>query len=486
MILLGPFAPDKASLDSGVSIKALNVYATGRGFGPMPSFSSYGVAALPSRCLGLFFARTNSGSWLAFAGTKTKLYKLVSGAWSDYSGAVTFNVPDGDYWSATQFGSYLIVTNTTDGLYSIDVDTAATAFSAHPAVPTPPKARVVRALGGYLFLLGIATTPKRLKWSADGDSLDFDLDPSGTGASERDFPTGGRLLSMHGSETGFIIQEQAVRRFAQIPAGDFLFDIDLVEGVKGGLGPYSSVSFGQSVFALLQDGFYELGPQGINPIGQEWVNEWFFDTCDGARLEEVIATVDPFKPHIIWQFYSTSGITYFDRQLIYNWQKQQWTYANVQAQMMGPIAAPGTTLEQLDSISGSIDGLSASLDARQWEGDNPSLASINSAGVLCFANGPNLEAVIEGDDTEVNPGGRATLSELEVATDATGHTLRIAYRSNSLHGAIEHTSSLSNTRGRFFPRLSARTMRPEVTIPAGEVWTYIKGVRPSLRPDGRQ
>jgi hypothetical protein len=484
MPLWGAFKPDHSAIGSGVCVKAQNVYATGRGFGPMPSFSSFGIAtAIPANCRGLFFARTSAGAWLLFAGTTTHLYKLVSGVWTDYSDGVTFAVPDDEFWSATQFGSYLIVSNSVDGVYSINVDSAETDFTAHTG--SPPDCRVVRAVGGYLFLCGVTSDEKLLKWSADGDSTDFALDPAGTGASERSFPTGGRVLTIHGDLSGYILQEQSVRSFQQIPSGDFLFDIDAIEGLKGATGPYSSVSVGQSVFAHLQDGFYELGPGGVRPIGAEaGVNEWFAELADATRLWSMVATADPIRPHVIWSFYTTSGIDYFDRLLIYNWQRGEWSYSTATGDYFAGVATPGVTLEGLDAISGSLDALAASLDARQWEGDAPSLACVSSSGDLQFANGPNLEAVIESDDVEPAEGGMGYIDTVEPQDDANAGSLRLAHRQNDLLEDETYTGVMTLAYGRFHPDMSARTFRFERTIPAGTTWSWSKGVRAKIQPDG--
>src|SRR4051812_46249087 len=116
MLGAGTFEPDKLDLDGSTSRLIRNVLPKGNSYGPFPGPSIFGASTLPAQCVGFAYARTNSGGWLVFAGTKTKLYKLVGDAWVDYTRTVggNYNVPDGDQWSFTQFGSQLIACNFND------------------------------------------------------------------------------------------------------------------------------------------------------------------------------------------------------------------------------------------------------------------------------------------------------------------------------------------------------------------------------------
>src|SRR5215203_2088875 len=131
-LALGAFEPDRAGLETGMLTIARNAYPSTVGWAPMPSLATYGSGALPSACKGLFFAKTSAGAYQVYAGTATKLYKLISGVWTDYTrtSGGNYAVATGAQWRGAQWGSLLILVNGTDAPQVIDIDTGATAFSA--------------------------------------------------------------------------------------------------------------------------------------------------------------------------------------------------------------------------------------------------------------------------------------------------------------------------------------------------------------------
>src|SRR5262249_42531856 len=146
---------------------AKNVYATKIGYGPIASLSAVSSSALPTKCLGAVTVRDSNGNYQTFAGTATKLWKWVAGAWSDYSGAA-YSVNDGDYWSFALFGSKLIACNINDVPQVIDIDTGATNFSALGG--SPPKARYVQVVGDFVILACLNGNNRKLRNSAINDA----------------------------------------------------------------------------------------------------------------------------------------------------------------------------------------------------------------------------------------------------------------------------------------------------------------------------
>src|SRR5829696_2358277 len=111
-IALGAFEPDRAGLETGLLTLARNAYPSTVGWGPMPSLSTYGSGALPTACKGLFCAKTDAGAYQVYAGTRNpstgfgKLYKLVSGVWTDYTRTVggDYTLATGAQWRGAQWG----------------------------------------------------------------------------------------------------------------------------------------------------------------------------------------------------------------------------------------------------------------------------------------------------------------------------------------------------------------------------------------------
>lgn len=481
MLAFGPWEPDKFLLDATVIGEARNVYAGASSYLPMPQYVTFGSATLAGDVRGLAFARDESGGWLIFSGETDKLYKYSGGAWVDYTRTVggAYAVPSGDWWHFTQFGSLLIATNSIDDPQVLDVDGAATAFSALGG--SPPKARVAKAIGDFVFLCGIATAPKTLKWSGINDVTEW---TKGTNLSdEQEFPTGGRIMNIWGGKTGFVLLEQAVHRFAFLPGSDYAFEFAEVEGAKGCMGPYCSAAVGSTVFYLGEDGFYAIGGGGLNPIGAQRVNEWFKDNSDSSRVESVVAVADPYNPRIVWNFYSSSTSTAFDRQIIYDWQLDRWTYAIVSQQIGAAIASPGLTLEELDTY-GTLETLPASLDARLWQGGLPTMGYIGTGGEMAFQSGAPMEAIIETVEAHLAPGQRAFARAAYPMCDASSATLAAGTRERLQDTRTWGSAVTLERTGRFSLRSSARLHRFRFTVPASATWTHASGVDVDAVADG--
>jgi hypothetical protein len=487
MLSIGTFEPDKLDLDGSTSRLIRNVLPKGNSYGPMAGPSIFGTSTLPAQCVGLAFARTNSGGWLVFAGTKTKLYKLISDAWVDYSRTVggNYNVPDGEFWSFAQFGAQLIACNYNDDPQVIDVDSAATSFTA--LAGSPPKARIVKATQGFVRLAGMATDPYGDRWSDLEDATTWTFGSGATGLSDRQyFPTGGRVMNVTGGYTGFVLQEQAIKSFQFLPGSQYVWQYTEVEGARGCVAPYSVAAVGSTTFYLAEDGFYSIDVQaGLKPIGATRVNNWWRDNTDASRRSSIMAVADPVAPRIYWVGYSTAGVTSFDIGLVYDWQLDQWAEFRTSAQVFAAIATPGKSLEDLNAY-GSLENVPASLDSAIWEGDKPTFGGISSASKLIFMSGPSLEAKMVLPRVQANPGGRAFVNEVRPVIDTSSASLRIG-TGERMQDPVAYGSAASlDPTGKFNVRSSGRIHEIELTIPAGTAWTHCQGVDISAVPDGKR
>jgi hypothetical protein len=486
----GPWAPDSAGVDVPVLEEARNVFPYQAGYGPIPSLQSIDTSALPSQCLGAAYAKTSTGDWVAFAGTATKLYRLVDTTWTDYSRVAggNYNATEDDLWSFTQFGSRLIAGQVNDATQYIDVDSGATNFAA---LPNAPQARYWTTVGDFVVAASISGgDTRKVKNSAINDSEGWTV---GTDlCDEQSFPDGGRVTGAAGGEFGYIVQERAIRRMIFQPGQDYAFRYELVDRERGCSAGYSLSSVAGSIYFLSDDGFYSYGPNGISPIGAETVNQWFSDNSDSSRFFNVLAFVDPFGPRVGWAFHNSTSDTNYTRVLFYNWKTNRWSYAIQEAQFWVNYATAGITLEGLDALYPDLDAMDISLDSRTLEGGRPGLAAINSAGELAFLDGTEaLTALIRTAPIRLDPGWRSKNFEIEplgVFNDAT-HTYRIGKRENTSQ-SITYTGSLtpSTATGIVRGRASGRVHTFEQTIAqsSGTRWTLAQGLEIRSTRDGRK
>jgi hypothetical protein len=482
IVPFGLFEPDKAGLNTDLVSVARNALRKANSYGPVPSLADFGFPALAARCRGLGFARTESGGWLVFAGTATKLYQLVAGAWVDRTrtSGGDYAVPDGELWNFTQFGSILIASQSNDDHQRFDVDSGASAFTALGG--SPPKARKTKVIGDFLHVAGMPTDPKKARWSSLNNCESWTL--GSQFADEQPFESGGRLMDVHGDKRGVFLQEQCVRVFEFQPGSDYVYVIALVDGVPGCIAPYGSASFGPTAFYLAEGTrFFSISFDGsAAPIGATRVDEWFQRNTDPARASEVVAIADPVRPYIYWAAYASAASTDFDILLPYNWQLDMWSPPiHESAQVWASVAAPGKTLEELDDVAASLEDLPSSLDAPEWQGDKPSFGGINPDGNLSFMSGPALEAVLETAEI-----GGTTLSIVTDVTplDGADGTLRIGSREKLTDAVTYSEAYVLEETGKFAPLETGRYHRFERTIPAGSEWTHAQGLDVMSQPDG--
>jgi len=149
----------------------------------------------------------------------------------------------------------------------------------------------------------------------------------------------------------------------------------------------------------------------------------------------------------------------------------------------------GFTLEQLDSISSSLDALPFSLDSALWTGIARRLTGgFGTDHKLGFFNGANLAATV--DSTEVNldqKGGQSLLRSVRPQVDGGTPTVAIATRTRLQDMVIFGPDIAVDNQGRCPQRKEGRYHRARIKMPAGSAYTHIQGVDDLVfRPGGKR
>lgn len=496
-IAYGGWEPDSAAVDvrdqSGrvTMADAKGVYPSKTGYTPIKSLQNYSTATLTGTAVGFFAATTTAGGKVLFIGTRTKLYKFDDTlGFVDYtrSSGGDYNVPADDYWSFTQFGSQVIAVNINDDPQVIDIDTAATAFSALGG--SPEKSRYVTVVGDFVVLACQSATPRKVINSAINDATGWTI---GTNlCDEQDFADGDRITGIAGGEYGWVVQEKAIRRMIFQPGFDQAFRFERVERERGCATGYGLIAIKDTLYFPAVDGFYSFH-DGPIPIGHQRINMWFNSNSDTARFFSVIGFTDPFAPRVYWAFYNSSSSTALDRLLIYDWSLDQWSYATQSAQFWGSTRAASTSLEGLDTY-GDIDGgaIPYPFDSRVWEGGLPAVAAITTDGKLAFLEGSTpMGATLLTTPMQLTPSARSFVRDvypMGIFHGAT-QTMRVGRRE---HGGTETSYSASispSTRaGTFRAHRSGRIHEFEHTLTqtSGTMWGHAEGLDITATPDGLQ
>ena len=481
----GEYKPDVSDYEGAATRNILNVIPRGDGYGPFRDFSILSQA-LPAACRGAFYALKSDGSVSIFAGTSTKLYQASNTdySWTDVSlGAGTYSALSSDaQWQFAQFGNLVFATQKNVVLQVFDVSSS-TAFAN--CAGSPPQAAYISVVGRFLVLSGLLSNPFRIQWSGLNATTTW---TSGTNSSDfQDFPDGGIVRGVAGGESGIVFQDQAIRRMSYIPGSPLIFQIERIAQDKGLFGPYSIIRAGELIFFHSAHGLYKIAPGGIpEQIGREKVDRTFFDDLDKTALQLFIGAADPRSTRVFWAYKSTSGTTgLYDKILGYDYALDRFFPLSMTGEYILGMSQPGITLENLDSISSSIDALGASLDSFAVS-TQPLISEFSSAHKLGFFQGANLVATLESGEQGTDD-NRIRVDSFRPITDAATVYGSASYRETQQETATSTSEILINSRtGRCDINRSTRYSRLKVRIPAGTTWTFVAGVVPKFVDEGQQ
>jgi hypothetical protein len=488
LLSYGDYRPDVSDYEGQATRNILNVIPRGDGYGPFPGFSPY-TSALPSACRGAFYALKSDGTVITFAGTATKLYKLnnTDFTWTDVSsGGSSYSALSATaQWQFAQTGDLVFATQANTVLQVFDLSST-TAFS--DALGSPPQAAYISVVGSFLVLSGLLSTPYRIQWSGLDSFNASDSWTSGVNSSDfQDFPDGGIVRGVAGGEDGIIFQDQAIRRMSYVPGSPIIFQIDRITQDKGLFAPYSIIRAAERIFFYAGQGFHKIEPGGVpEQIGREKVDRTFLTDLDKGNLQLFMGAADPRSTRIYWAYKSVSGtVGAYDKLLGYDFLLDRFFPVSVTGEYLLGISQTGLTLENLDSISPSLDALTLSLDAYATA-VQPEIAQFDNSNTLGFFRGVNLEATIESAEQGTD-GTRLTVKGFRPITDAPVLFGSASWRDTQLVAATPGVEVAVNPRtGRCDMMRDTRYTRFMVRIPAGTNWTFAAGVEPDLTTNGTQ
>jgi hypothetical protein len=168
--------------------------------------------------------------------------------------------------------------------------------------------------------------------------------------------------------------------------------------------------------------------------------------------------------------------------LAYHWPTGKWAPLSPGEHELIYVGATqsGYTIDGLDALSGTIDGLPYPVDSRFYAGEGQLLLSgFDTSHRQGFYTGAFLAATIETGDVELSEGFKTLLQELEPMIEGSSVTISLTVkRRNLLHET--HTSETAvtvNSNGRCHIRSKARFHRVVANTAANDTWTHGDGVR---------
>ena len=542
-IALGEWLPDQPGLIGGIQT-ALNCYPTATGYGPFPSEAEFSAAADEnlltlsyikdqSATIKLFAAgnskiysvdsvgaltpvwytagtyaqtgsttltvtatghgwKTGDSVYLNFTSgtavdgqftitkltadtfTVTTTSATTSGNVRISASADGFNTPANERIRFTRFGNRVIAANFGDRLQSYVADAS---DSFKNLSDDAPVAKFITVVRDFVVCANIdidSTGPFRVQWSGINDETTWTSSQI-TQSDYQVIPDGGHITGIRGGEYGLILMEKAIHRMSYIGT-PLIFQFDNISREKGCIAPGSVTQYQGLTFFLSDDGFYMCDGQQIEPIGAEKIDRFFFSDAD-QDFSTMSAAVDPVRKLVIWN-YKTK---FAERKLIvYSFTTKKWSVMMADSDYISDATTASVTLEQLDSISASIDALTVALDSNLFAGGKYFLGGTSGTKVVTF-NGASKSATIETGD--ISTGGRSLVTLARPQVDNGSATVALSSRTLLNEGVTFGTATAADSDNRVSLRGSGNYHRIQVN-PTGDNWRMAIAVDIDVQPQG--
>jgi hypothetical protein len=466
---LPAFLPDQ-SANSGVLLRAENLYAAVDGYRPVPDFLGLS-SALPAAFMGGASVIATDGTAYLLAGTAEGLYRLDAGDWT----ALVDELSISDRWRFAQFGNYALAVN---GSATRVVDLSAGTDSALTGAPTGTSIAVI---GDYVVIGGAGGNILKVQWSAFNDHTGW---TDGTDqAGSQPMLAGGAVMGIAGGEYGVILQRNRIVRMSR--TGDNLapFQFDEITAEFGCASKASIAQVGRTVFFRSDRGFMALDDgQALRAIGSEKVDRTFDQEVSRDGYESLFAAVDPQNKLVMWMVPGRPATIW-----VYNFEIDRWTTIRRSLSGMMSGYTANVTLEALAAIYTDIDAMPYSLDDPRFSGGNPRLYIVDSDNKLGTFNGPTMEASIETSFAELTKSRVSRVRAVRLIGDMVdGVTVTLDARQRLGDEANERSATTLRTSGLMPIRHAGRFIKAMITIAAGTAWKYLQGTEIEYEPSGER
>ena len=499
VIPFGKWRPDAADLLSGFSTIAKNVYPGPTSFRPFPALgTTTRMSALTGRPQGAaaFKSPLNQLTYLV-VGDNTKLYQRTAATAISVGGA-TYSCPPDEWWEFATAGGYFIAANIDDPIQGALMNTQPLAFANLVDSSLQPQARHIAVVGKQLMIANTLESgtyyPNRVRWcavTAAGavDPTDFDESQT-TLADHQDIEGLGSVKRVvGGKKSALILCDEGTTRFDFVGTPDIYVQNPLENGV-GCIQSRSVAQQGSLAYYLSRHGFVVCDGVGTQGIGDEKVDQWFFDNWSESLSHRMSTAVDGERHLIIWAFTSSAEVNGAnpDTLLFYHTPSGEWAYANVDTKYIFTAKTAGVTLEDLDTheLGGTnIDAMETSLDSAVWDGGADVLAGFDNDNEMVYFDGANLAATIETGDFEHFKGHRTIIDKVSPKADGGTLSVSLAVR-DRLNDTVTFGSAVTQNSDGVCPfesGNSGRYVRYRFQIASGGSWSHAEGFDP-IASDG--
>lgn len=457
------FAPDQPAHLNGGMVVCDGVVPIANGYAPLPQFSPSANGTLTDPAIGAVAYRVGSDVYV-FAATATNIYRYgITGYTTVQSGLV------GSQSIGMRFTAYNMLMLATNGADPIKKFDPGSPSSFTNLGGTPPTARFIGVVGGFVVIGYAAGDSLRLAWSDNGIPTTW---APGTGeAGFYQMPTGGDITGVVGGEYGLIFQENRILRMVYT-ADDTIWQFQEIASDVGCIAPNSIATYGKVTYFLSNKGIMSTDGVSVTAIGAEKVDRTFLALLSRSYIGNMSAVVDPNNSLYIIMQPSASPPT---KAFVFNYLLNKWTTASITTQLLFSALSQGVSLEQLDGIYGNLDLIPISLDDPSFRGGYPLLLMFDGNNRLGSLSGPPMKAVITDAETEVAQGSKTRVRSIRLLSDAPVANVTISGSNNLADGAVSTTYTTRQSSGVYKVRENWGYTQVTVEIPVGTAFSYLQG-----------
>jgi hypothetical protein len=438
-----------------------------------------GVPALAAECRGAAVVTKLDDTRRIFAGTTTKLYELLAGAWTDVSSGSYTGGAD-TRWSIAQFGNSTLASNLNDTIQR----SSGLSFSA---IAGAPKAKIIFSVGTQIMALNTndgTTKPDGWHCCATYDETSWTPSIATLCASGRvvsqpgSFTAGGRLgeYAIGYKEKSIFIGQfvgaPSVWDWAQVPGGD-----------AGCIGQDAWADIGGAHFIVGLDNFWLFDGSRPVPVGDDLLRQWFYNNSSPNYRYKTQCVCDR-QNNVVWVFYCSTTSSVPDKALVFHMKSKLWGAVDISVEATLNYVSSGTTIDGIAALSATIDGLASfSFDSQYWLVGGRSLAAFNNSHQLQSITGPSATSGMTtgdaGDDDRVT---LATQIRLRFAPGYKPLSANVqTYTRMELGGSVVSASTSTMSDGKFDIMDSGRWHRASFTFTGDH---RIMGIDAKLIPEG--
>jgi hypothetical protein len=165
--------------------------------------------------------------------------------------------------------------------------------------------------------------------------------------------------------------------------------------------------------------------------------------------------------------------------LIYNWQTNRWSHADMTTTFVATAASASITLEGLDSY-GTMDSLTTSLDSRLWSGGKILLFGVDAARIYTFTGQPKTADVQTGD---FQAGAQSIVKLARPQVDNGSANVAVFSRNRLDTEVIFGATTPASSENRVSLRSVGRYHRLKI-VPTGDQWKHLVAIDVDATPVG--